>query len=255
MQLNSRYGSQTVVTTLIVVTVVFFFVQLFGFDSLLVEHFSLVPDKVVRGQVWRLFTYGFLHDTQSIWHVAFNMFGLFMFGRELEYRMGREQFLFFYLASIVVSGFFCMLNIPFGNGFVHIIGASGGIFSLLFVYGAYYPETTLYLYFTIPVPIRVAIVLFALVSLAGAVGGNDGIAHLGHLGGFGAGWIWLILEKRGVDLDVIKRLKRPKNVYSFTQKTQYDVDVLLRKIHTKGVGSLTPEEKQFLEREAGRGRS
>src|SRR5205085_11979135 len=40
----------------------------------------LYPDKVMHGQVWRLLTYAFAHDTNSVMHILFNMLFLWWFG-------------------------------------------------------------------------------------------------------------------------------------------------------------------------------
>src|SRR5262249_46652982 len=54
--------------------------QLGGFTSA----FVLDPEAILHGQVWRLLTYAFLHDTFSIWHIVFNMLFLWWFGSEVE---------------------------------------------------------------------------------------------------------------------------------------------------------------------------
>ena len=49
---------------------------------------QLDVDRIMHGEVWRLLTYGFLHDTSSIWHIVFNMLLLFWFGRQVEEHLG-----------------------------------------------------------------------------------------------------------------------------------------------------------------------
>lgn len=51
---------------------------------------------------WQLLTYGFLHG--DIIHLVFNMFMLWMFGRELEVLMGPRRFLTYYLTCLVGAG-------------------------------------------------------------------------------------------------------------------------------------------------------
>src|SRR5262249_17535402 len=46
--------------------------------------FILDVDAVMHGQVWRLLTYAFLHDTISPWHIVFNMLFLWWFGTDVE---------------------------------------------------------------------------------------------------------------------------------------------------------------------------
>ncbi len=48
---------------------------------------------------WQFLTYGFVHDISGITHLLFNMVGLYVFGRDVELRMGRMEFLRFYLAG------------------------------------------------------------------------------------------------------------------------------------------------------------
>ena len=53
---------------------------------------------------YQLLSYGFLHSTDDLWHIALNMFALWLFGREVEARYGKREFLAFYLVAIVVAG-------------------------------------------------------------------------------------------------------------------------------------------------------
>lgn len=50
-------------------------------------------------RLYQLFTYMFLHDTSSIWHLFCNMFGVYMFGCALEQVWGSRKFLFYYMVS------------------------------------------------------------------------------------------------------------------------------------------------------------
>ena len=64
-----------------------------GYDGF-VKWFGLVPAGVVPlFRIWQPFTYLFLHDVNSIWHILTNMFMLWMFGRELELVWGKNRFL------------------------------------------------------------------------------------------------------------------------------------------------------------------
>lgn len=52
----------------------------------------------------QLVTYIFMHDTSSLWHIFFNMFGVWMFGRTLEGIWGAKKFLFFYFFAGIGAG-------------------------------------------------------------------------------------------------------------------------------------------------------
>jgi len=116
-----RAGFQGAIRFLIVSTGVVFLLQQFAGPSW-VSAFGLVPRSVLQGgALWQLFTYQFLHG--GMFHWLFNMFVLWMFGRELEVRWGTRYFLFYYFLCGIGAGLFTLLFMP--NSGVPTIGASG----------------------------------------------------------------------------------------------------------------------------------
>jgi membrane associated rhomboid family serine protease len=77
------------------------------------------------GQWWRMITAGFVHV--SLWHIAFNMYLLFILGRLLEPSIGTPRFVFLYFASLLAGSFVALLIEPNTVG----AGASGAIFGVL----------------------------------------------------------------------------------------------------------------------------
>ncbi|BAZ09130.1 rhomboid family protein [Calothrix sp. NIES-4071] len=91
---------------------------------------ALVPQKVLAGEWWRLFTATFLHFGWL--HLTMNMFGLYFFGRLVEFILGVQRYLFVYL----VTGFGSMLTVTLMsvNGYSKsgfLVGASGAIMGLV----------------------------------------------------------------------------------------------------------------------------
>ena len=78
------------------------------------------------GAWWQLVTAAFTHV--EIWHVAMNMFALFVFGPVLEGIIGRVRFLAVYLISAVAAS---VMVVWFSYEFSSTVGASGAIFGLL----------------------------------------------------------------------------------------------------------------------------
>jgi len=64
--------------------------------------FALQPALVLRGQIWQLVTYLFLHP--GIIHLLFNMYGLYLFGGQMEGTWGTKRFLRFFFLTGVVAG-------------------------------------------------------------------------------------------------------------------------------------------------------
>ena len=81
---------------------------------------------VADGAWWQLLTSAFTHV--EIWHVAMNMFALFIFGPALEGIVGRARFLAIYLVSGLASSVLVLFLAGSGSS---TLGASGAIFGLL----------------------------------------------------------------------------------------------------------------------------
>jgi membrane associated rhomboid family serine protease len=149
---------------------------------------------------WQLLTYGFLHG--SFAHVAFNMLALVMFGAPLEYTWGNRRFLVYFLVCVVGAGL-CQLGVGSwavaqGGGAYPTIGASGGVFGLLFAYGMLFPNQRVMLLIPpIPMKARTLVIVYGAIELLlGATGLQPGVAHFAHLGGMLFGWL-LIRYWRG----------------------------------------------------------
>jgi membrane associated rhomboid family serine protease len=138
---------------------------------------------------WQLVTYAFLHA--NITHLAFNMYGLLMFGRELEYLMGRRAFLSLYFASVLSAALMQLLVTKVTGSVYPTIGASGGVFGLLLAYGMFFPNRMLMLILPpVALPAWLFVTLYAGIELTlGVTGTQAGVAHFAHLGGMVGGYI------------------------------------------------------------------
>lgn len=173
--------------------------------GLLVEADKLdVSDKF---QPYQIATHMFSHaPPPMIYHILFNMFTLYMFGRVLENVWGGKRFLLFYLACglgaaalhLGIQYFRCdqLLQAIESNNIGDIkrfagaispaLGASGAIMGVMAAFAYLFPNTELYFMF-IPVPIKAkwAMLGLAAIDLFGGVARitGDNIAHFAHLGG------------------------------------------------------------------------
>jgi membrane associated rhomboid family serine protease len=224
-----------------------------GAGSALTDVLALVPQEAIEHlQLWRFITYVFLHDPHSPMHILFNMLALWMFGTELEEQWGVKRFVGFYFLSAAGSGLFSLLL-----WHSHIIGASGAVLALLTVYACYFPDRTMLMFFIIPMPVRMAVVIIGVVSLWGAWSGTGDIAYLTHLGGIAVGFLyfkyyssviaWGKRREGHLEKGTILQFK-PKKGTSGTQRYFENViDPILKKISEKGMSSLTKDELKKLE--------
>ena len=91
---------------------------------------------------WQLFTYQFLHDPHGIWHIAFNMLFLWVFGAAVEDRLGRIGFLGFYLTGGIVAALAHAMTDP-----SPVIGASGAIAGVTGAFLALFPRSRIQVLF------------------------------------------------------------------------------------------------------------
>jgi membrane associated rhomboid family serine protease len=162
----------------------------------LITLFGLRPaDVVLRGRIWQVVTYMFLHG--NIGHILFNMLALWMFGTELERLWGTRTFLRYYgvvgvaaaISTILVSS---MLPFAARTFYTTTIGASGAIYGLLLAYGLLFPNRPILLYFVFPIPAKYFVMILGAIALLMSVSDSGGgVAHITHLGGLVAGYLFL----------------------------------------------------------------
>jgi membrane associated rhomboid family serine protease len=177
------------VTTLLIAANAGVFLLLVAAPGLLTS-FALWP--VGAGfQPWQLLTYAFLHG--GLFHIAFNMFALYMFGSAIERVFGPRRYLAYYLVCVLSAAIAQLLTAAITGAVYPTVGASGGVFGLLLAYAIYFPHSRIMLIFPpIPMPARVFVVVYAVLELfLGVTGTEEGVAHFAHLGGLVGGFIML----------------------------------------------------------------
>jgi len=170
--------------------VVFMLQQLFG--RAFTQMFALWPLSSGWFMPWQVVSYAFLHG--NLTHIAFNMFGIWMFGRELEGLWGKQRLATFYLASVLMAAALQLLVASTLGIMAPTIGASGGLFGLMLGFAMMFPRRTIVpLIPPIPMPAWLFVTLYGLVELIlGVTGSASGIAHFAHLGGLLGGWLVIV---------------------------------------------------------------
>lgn len=154
-----------------------------------------VSDVLGRGRVWQVFTYMFLHDPRTLTHILFNMIGLWIFGTEIEKRVGTREFLFFYLLMGVLSGAFSLAAYALMGVNVLLVGASGALFALLLLFAVFFPDARILIWGIIPVRAPVLVIGYAAIEIFSEVFSlGGGAAHLTHLAGFGFAWLYCLIR-------------------------------------------------------------
>lgn len=142
---------------------------------------------------WQFVTYMFLHQNFS--HILFNMLGLLIFGFNVEKVLGSKEFVLMYFVCGILSGFFSYLVYKFtGQYYVYLLGASGAVYSILFAYAVLFPRSIIYIWGLIPLPAPVMVLVYALIEIGSQFFGNSNVAHMTHLFGFFAAWLYFVVR-------------------------------------------------------------
>ena len=195
---------------IIINILIFVLFQKLGMDERVILSYATVPGEILSGAgianngllptpipvYATILTAMFMHG--SIAHIGGNMLYLWIFGDNLENRMGHIRYLAFYLATGVIATlahvFYSQLQ---GSSLlIPSLGASGAISGVLGGYLVLFPRNLVrvwafYTVFRIPAFISLGLwILLQFVNGAGKVdGGGAGVAYAAHIGGFIAGVI------------------------------------------------------------------
>jgi membrane associated rhomboid family serine protease len=212
-----------VIKNLIIINVIVWIVQLmFDQEYDISGKIGLWPIESPNFKPYQIATHMFAHATYTgggiaFYHILFNMFTLWMFGKILENVWGGKRFLFFYLACGVGSAIAHMTVQYFEYKEIatlienaksigrpdlaallgeraggYVVGASGAVMGVMVGFAFLFPNTELMLIF-FPIPIKAKWLIVALIAID-LFGGviprqGDNVAHFAHLGGALTGFI------------------------------------------------------------------
>lgn len=267
---------------LLIVMVAIYVVQSFG-PRAFTDQFDLRATVVSGGEVWRVFTYMFLHAPDLALHLLMNGVMLALIGPFLEVRLGTQRFLGLVIVSGILAGLFHLLVYPSGvdvdGRIIGVVGFSGALSAVIICMVSMVPQAQMGLLFLPGVRIRawmigaflgVMTTLLFLMSVGGMT--RDNVAHDVHFAGGLVGLLFAVLvvkvpwaqrglerggrsrwsRGRGPDLTVLppmaaKKRRAPKKSAEPRPPTEEEINRILDKINETGFASLTQAEKDTLD--------
>ena len=157
--------------------------------------FGLQPVLFLKARYyWQLFTYMFMHGSWS--HLVSNMIGLLFFGVYVEKQVGSKEFWLFYVLCGILCGAASLAIYAVGGYWqIVLVGASGAVYAVLLLFAVIFPRSTVFILGLVPVPAPLLIALYAGIAVFDQVFGmNQGVAHLTHLSGFAAAWLFCLVR-------------------------------------------------------------
>lgn len=266
LKYNFKNGNVSIRLIFICVTVFILDLILKLFDVHLNSYFSVGSgwEAFVR-QPWGILTYSFFHG--NLWHLALNMFMLYVMGKFFLRYFRNHDLLTFYFFGGIFGGIFFIFLSPLIDAPAILVGASAAVYSVFFALVSYVPKMKVQLAIvniTLPLDyLAYGLLGFDLIMI---LANNNVGGHISHLGGAAFGFLYMKQFEKGNDflgkflLKLIpsknsqktkrtERPKPPKDDYEFnSQKVekQRKIDTILDKISRSGYESLSKEEKDFL---------
>jgi membrane associated rhomboid family serine protease len=238
------------------------------------QHLGLSLNGIKHGYVWQLLTFQFMHA--GVWHLVFNLFSLFFFGKALEETLGTRRFLQAYFGAGVAGGALQVLCTwliyPAWYAKVDTVGASAGIMGVIALYAMINPYQVITIWGIFPIRAMWFLVAAGLISFYFTIIPVGAAAHAAHLGGilFGIAYAKWFMHSDWSFPKLRLRFRqepKPRELVStpaggFWKKAKAippledipsgdfiskEVDPILDKIHEHGMQSLTDRERRILE--------
>lgn len=128
IKINLAAKKPLVSNIILIVTILIFVLQWLTQNFMGVDlpffYLGKINEFIIHGQLWRFFTPMLVHG--DVIHIAFNMYALYVFGRNLEYQYGHVRFLMLYLVSAFAGNVVSFVLTPNPS-----LGASTAIFGLV----------------------------------------------------------------------------------------------------------------------------
>ena len=155
--------------------------------GVVITHLDLQPDSVLSGELWRLLSYGLLHE--GVGHLIGNLLLFYFFGLNIEQQFGAKRLVTLSALCIVGGGVLATLSSLVGLSPANpVIGASGGGLGLLVCWCLIHARRTIRLFGIIPLTGQQLLYLSVGFEILLSVSPGGASSSAAHLGGMVTGW-------------------------------------------------------------------
>jgi len=238
----------------------------------IVEWFAVPSNlELLLGKPWTLLTYMFLQE--NFFHLFFNMLVLYFSGQIFQEYLNHRKLLGMYMWGGISGGLLYVISYNYFPVFERAVmssvalGASASVLAILVAIATYVPNYYVQLIIFGRIRLKYLAIILVVIDLISIQGGNPG-GHIAHIGGAIWGFLYIILLKKGFDLNKLfsfsafKSIRGPKKSYTnpnygkrpvsdedYNRRSaskQKEIDHILEKISKSGYASLSKAEKEKL---------
>ncbi|SNS93770.1 Membrane associated serine protease, rhomboid family [Ekhidna lutea] len=261
---NAWSKPNNAVVQIIIINVVIFLIllllQIFLPASIFEEihkHFVIPPlfDRFIF-RPYTIMTYGFTHSLTGIFHILFNMYVFYIFGRLINEYLGSNKVLSLYVLGAIGGGILYLLAynlIPtYNNSATNtllnqpdwgMVGASAAVYAVVVAAATKMPNYTFHLLLFGPVRIKYIAFFVIVLSLVGINANSNFGGNVAHLGGALVGWIYISQLNKGTDIGswVISFIQFVKSMFKPQPKIKVTHRSGSRRPSAKKAGKNTTE--------------
>lgn len=200
------FGKQYVSFGILIINIVVFVIQLTDpSGNMYIYEAAFIPAEFFQGEkMYTIISAMFMHG--DLFHIIGNMLFFVVIADNVEHELGHIAYLLTYILSgfsaSILHGIFALLTLETAS--IPSLGASGGIFGIIAVYGLLFPNRQLYLIgrFYMRFKAKTFVIIYFVEQIIYAIlsmGIGTGVAYLAHVGGFIMGaMIAYIYKKKNV---------------------------------------------------------
>lgn len=147
---HPRFGIRNLMKIIVIGNVVAFFLSYLDTTGTFLSYLYFSPRLILRGQIWRLVSFVFVPNYNSIFSFAISMYFYYFIGNALEGQWGQARFNIYYLGGMILSIIYGFVTNTGG----WTINAYYINMAMFFAFAAMWPDFTVLLFFFIPIKMK-----------------------------------------------------------------------------------------------------
>lgn len=152
---HRKFGIRNLMKYIVVLNIAVYLLSMIDTNGIFMQYFYFSPWLVLKGQVWRLFTYVFIPVDSNPFFFAIMQYFYYFIGTHLESEWGSGRFTMYYIMSVVTTALFGVVAYALTKSpFLILINASFINMSLFFAFATMYPDAQVMLFFFIPIKMK-----------------------------------------------------------------------------------------------------
>ena len=150
---HPNFGIPRLMLYLIIGNALVYLFSMMDRTGMLTWYLCLVPDRLLKGEVWRLVTFVFVPNTGRLIFLVIELYFYYLIGSTLERAWGAGKFTVYYLCGMVITIVYGILASLITGRSLALTGSYLSL-SMFFVYATLWPDNQILLFFFIPVKVK-----------------------------------------------------------------------------------------------------